>query len=148
MALVKWEPFKDLIELHEKMNRLFEETLARTRGEAEIWEGAWYPPVDIYETDNEIVLKAELPGIDIKDIDITVEDGVLTLKGERKFEEEVKRENYHRIERSYGRFVRSFSLPNTVDVDKIKARMENGILKVIMPKKEESKPKQIKVEIK
>ncbi len=148
MALVRWDPFKDLIELHEKMNKLFEETLSRTRGEREVIEGTWYPPVDIYETDNELVLKAELPGVDIKDIEITVEDGILTIKGERKFEEEVKRENYHRIERAYGRFIRSFTLPNVVDVDKISAKMENGVLKIVMPKKEESKPKQIKVEVK
>jgi len=150
MALVRWEPFQDLLAIQERMNRLFDETLQRTRSrdEEDISAGLWAPPVDIYETENEIVLKAELPEIDQKDIDIKVEDNTLTIRGERKFEQETKKENYHRIERAYGKFSRSFTLPNTIDQEKIKASYKDGILKLVMPKREEKKPKQITVEVK
>ena len=148
MALVRWEPFQDLLAIQERMNRLFDETLQRTRSreEEDISAGLWAPPVDIYETENEIVLKAELPEIDQKDIEIKVEDNTLTIRGERRFDQETKKENYHRIERAYGKFSRSFSLPNTIDQEKIKASYKDGILKLVMPKKEEKKPKQITVE--
>lgn len=150
MALVRWEPFQDLLAIQERMNRLFDETLQRTRSreEEDISASLWAPPVDIYETENEIVLKAELPEIDQKDIDIKVEDNTLTIRGERKFEQETKKENYHRIERAYGKFSRSFSLPNTIAQEKIKASYKDGILKLVMPKREETKPKQITVEVK
>ena len=150
MALVRWEPFQDLLAIQERMNRLFDETLQRNRSrdEEDISAGLWSPPVDIYETENEIILKAELPEIDQKDIDIKIEDNTLTIRGERKFEQETKKENYHRIERAYGKFSRSFSLPNTIDQEKIKATYKDGILKLVMPKKEETKPKQITVEVK
>ncbi len=150
MALVRWEPFQDLLAIQERMNRLFDETLQRTRSreEEDISAGLWAPPVDIYESENEIVLKAELPEIDQKDIDIKVEDNTLTIRGERKFEQETKKENYHRIERAYGKFSRSFSLPNTIDREEIKASYKDGILKLVMPKREETKPKQITVEVK
>ncbi len=150
MALVRWEPFQDLLAIQERMNRLFDETLQRNRSrdEEDFSAGLWSPPVDIYETENEIVLKAELPEIDQKDIEIKVEDNTLTVRGERKFEQETKKENYHRIERAYGKFSRSFSLPNTIDQEKIKATYKDGILKLVMPKKEETKPKQITVEVK
>ncbi len=150
MALVRWEPFQDLLAIQERMNRLFDETLQRTRSreEEDISAGLWAPPVDIYETENEIVLKAELPEIDQKDIEIKVEDNTLTIRGERRFDQETKKENYHRIERAYGKFSRSFSLPNTIDQEKIKASYKDGILKLVMPKKEEKKPKQITVEVK
>jgi len=150
MALVRWEPFQDLLAIQERMNRLFDETLQRTRSreEEDISAGLWAPPVDIYETENEIVLKAELPEIDQKDIEIKVEDNSLTIRGERRFDQETKKENYHRIERAYGKFSRSFSLPNTIDQEKIKASYKDGILKLVMPKKEEKKPKQITVEVK
>jgi HSP20 family protein len=101
--------------------------------------------VDIYETENEVVLTAEIPGVDEKDIEIKVEDSTLTLKGERKFEKETKEENYHRIERAYGSFFRSFTLPAYVDQDKIEAEHENGVLKIRMPKKAELKPKKVKI---
>jgi len=150
MALVRWEPFQDLLAIQERMNRLFDETLQRThsREDEDFSAGLWSPPVDIYETENEIILKAELPEIAQKDIDIKIEDGTLTIRGERKFERETKKENYHRIERAYGKFNRSFSLPNTIDQEKIKASFRDGILKLIMPKREETKPKQITVEVK
>ena len=106
----------------------------------------WNPAVDIYETDNEIVLKAELPGLDVKDIELRLENNVLMLKGERRFEKETKDENYHRIEREYGTFSRAFTLPSPVNVDKAVAEYKEGILKVTIPKKEEMKPKPIKIE--
>jgi len=105
----------------------------------------WTPSVDIYETENEIVLTAEVPGIDEKDIDIKIENNTLSLQGERKFEKETKEENYHRIERSYGSFFRSFTIPHNVDQDKIEAEHESGVLRILMPKKPETKPKKIKV---
>lgn len=145
MAIIRWDPFRDLISLREKMNRLFEEA-ATTRGEEkEMISSTWTPSVDIYEGEHELVLTAEVPGIDEKDIEIKIEDNTLTLKGERSFEKEAKEENYHRIERAYGSFYRSFSLPHYIDSDKIKAEHENGVLKIIMPKKLELKPRKIKV---
>jgi HSP20 family protein len=103
--------------------------------------------VDIYEKDGNIILKAEIPGVDAKDVDIRVEDNVLTLKGERKFDNEVNRDKYHRVERTYGAFSRSFTLPTVVDVEKIKAEARDGVLRVILPKKEEAKPKQISISV-
>ena len=103
--------------------------------------------MDIFENDGNLVLKAELPGIDPKDVDVHVENNVLTLRGERKFESEVKREQYHRVERAYGTFSRSFTLPNVVDTDNIKAEFKDGVLRVTLPQREEAKPKQIQVQI-
>ncbi len=105
----------------------------------------WAPAVDIYETANELVLTAEMPGIEEKDIEIKIEDNTLSLKGERKFEKETKEENFHRIERSYGSFFRAFSLPNSVDTGHIQAEHENGVLRVVMPKRQELKPKTVKI---
>ena len=107
----------------------------------------WIPAVDIYETENEVVVKAELPEINQKDIDIQIENNTLVLRGERKFEKDTKRENFHRIERAYGSFARSFTLPNTIDQEKIHADYKDGVLKIVMPKREEIKPKQIKVSV-
>ncbi|MDD5542241.1 MAG: Hsp20/alpha crystallin family protein [Acidobacteriia bacterium] len=146
MAIVRWEPFRDLMSLQERMNRMFDESVGHVRGANEALDsGAWSPAVDIYETEQAIVLKAELPEINQKDIDIRIENNTLTLRGERKFERETKEENYHRVERSYGAFCRTFTLPSTVDQDKVKAEYKDGILKVTLPKREDSKPKQIKV---
>ena len=130
------------------MNRLFEETLPATHKEdEELNLGAFYPAVDIHEGDKEITLKADLPGIKKEDVHLDIDDGVITLKGERKFEKEDKQDNYHRIERSYGSFHRSFTLPSTVDRDKIKAKYSSGILEITLPKTEEAKPKSIPVEV-
>jgi HSP20 family protein len=107
----------------------------------------WSPAVDIYETDDEVVVKAELPEVDQKDIDIQIENNTITLRGERKFNKETKKENFHRIERAYGAFSRSFTLPGTIDQERIRADYKDGILKISMPKREETKPKQIKVAI-
>jgi HSP20 family protein len=152
MAIVRWEPFRDLASLQERMNRLFDESV-RTRsgaaGQDDDWAlgGSWAPPVDIYEKDGNIVLKAELPGIEPKSVDIRIENNTLTLRGERNLEQDVKREHYHRVERAYGQFTRSFTLPNTVDTEKIKAEYKDGVLSVRLPKHEEAKPKQIQVDI-
>jgi len=150
MAIVRWEPFRDLLSLQDRMNRLFDESY-RTRGSGQEDEwalgGSWAPAVDIYEHDGNVVLKAELPGIDPKDVDIRVENNTLTLRGERKLDAEVKRDSYHRVERSYGAFARSFTLTNVVDTEKIKADYRDGVLKVVLPKREEAKPKQIQVNV-
>ena len=151
MAIVRWEPFRDLVGLQERMNRLFHDSYrgaSRETGEDD-WAlgGSWAPAVDIFEHEGNIVLKAELPGVDSKDVDILVENNVLTLRGERKFDNEVKRESYHRVERSYGAFSRSFTLPTVVDTDKIKAEFNEGVLRVTLPKREEAKPKQISISV-
>jgi HSP20 family protein len=134
--------------LQERMNRLFSDVRAQApvRGE-EIVQGAWIPAVDIFETNEGIVLKAELPGITAQNISVEVKDNTLTLKGEKKFEKEVKEENYHRVERSYGSFQRAFTLPGTIHQEKVKAKFKDGILEITLPKVEEAKPKQVKVEI-
>jgi len=149
MGIVRWDPFQDLISLQERMNRLFEQTLDRSRGEREGMVAAtWAPAVDIYETPDSIVLQAELPGLSKEDIDIQVRDNVLTLKGERRSEKEVKEGNYLRVERAYGGFQRAFTLPAAVQADKIRAVFKDGVLDVSIPKVEEAKPKQIKIDVK
>ncbi|MGD8534543.1 MAG: Hsp20/alpha crystallin family protein [Candidatus Aminicenantes bacterium] len=145
MNIIRWDPFRDLTTLRERMNRLFEEAYTSRGDEKDLVSSTWNPSVDIYEKENAIILKAELPGIDENDIELKIEDSTLTLKGDRKFEKETKEENYHRIERSYGSFYRSFTLPRNIDQDKIKAESENGILKVTLPKKAELKPKKVKI---
>ena len=150
MAIVRWEPFRDLVSLQGRMNRLFDESfrgIGRGGAEEDWAQGAWSPAVDIYEQDGNIVLKAELPGIDPKDVDVRVENNTLTLRGERKHDQEVKRENYHRVERTYGSFTRSFTLPNVVDTNNIKAEYRDGVLRMTLPKREEAKPKQISISV-
>jgi HSP20 family protein len=127
------------------MNRLFDDAGRGWRADEPAATTSWSPSVDIFETEGDIVVKAELPGMDRKDITLHLENNVLTLRGERKFEKETKEENYHRIERSYGNFSRSFSIPTTVDEEKIRADYKDGVLKIILPKKEQAKPKQIKI---
>lgn len=135
----------DLITIREKMNPLFEEAVISRGEEKDLVSSSWTPTVDIFETENELVLSAEVPGINEKDIEIKIEDNTLTLRGERKFENETKEENYHRIERAYGSFFRSFSLPLSINQDIIKAEHLNGVLKIIMPKKPELKPRKVKI---
>ena len=144
MAIVRWEPARELASLEiDRLNRMFTDFY----GEA-FSRSAWVPAVDIYETDaHEVVLKAELPDMKREDISVTFENGVLTLKGERKFEQETKKENYHRVERQHGTFSRSFTLPNTVDPSRIGAAYKDGILTIRLPQREEAKPKQIDVNI-
>ena len=148
MAIIRWTPFRELSTVQERMNKLFEDVMKSPyRPEEGFAPAAWAPAVDIYETDKEIVLKAELPEMQEKDIDIKIEDNVLSITGERSMEKEVKEENYHRIERAYGSFNRSFTLPRTVDREGIKAAYKDGVLKVTIPKKDEVKPKQIKIDV-
>jgi HSP20 family protein len=144
--MTRWNPYRELENLQNRMSRLFEEQYGGGREEA-LTSGAFVPPVDIYEDQHGIQLKLEVPGIEEKDLNIHVENNVLTVSGERKFENEQKEENFHRIERRYGSFSRSFTLPNTVDTDKITADYNNGVLSVRLVKREEAKPKQIKVNI-
>jgi len=145
MAIIRWDPFRDLITLREKMNRLFEDAFTSRGEERDMVSSTWTPSVDIYENENALILTAEIPGIDEKDIEIKIENSTLTLKGDRKFEKETKEENFHRIERAYGSFYRSFTLPHNIDQDKIEAEHENGILKITMPKKGELKQRKVKV---
>ena len=147
MAIVRWEPFRDLLTTQREFDRLFKEAFSPMSGETEVSTRSWAPPVDIYETEDAIVLKAELPGIDPKDVEVRVEDNTLYLKGERNYEKEVKEQNYHRIERSYGSFARSFSLPNSISAEKVKAEYKDGLLTLTMPKREEAKPKTIKIDV-
>ena len=148
MALIRWDPFREISTLQERMNRLFSEMARRSPvAEEEMIQGAWIPPVDIFETGDSIVIKAELPGISKEDITLEVKENTLTIKGEKKFEKDVKEESYHRVERSYGAFQRAFSLPGTVQQDKVKAKFRDGILEITIPKAEEAKPKQIKVDV-
>lgn len=148
MALTKWDPFKDLVTLQDRMNRLFDESVRNVRpGDEALSSAIWSPAVDIYETEDEVVVKAELPEVNQKDIDVQIENNTLTLRGERKFNKETKKENFHRIERAYGSFSRSFTLPSTIDQERIRADYKDGILKISMPKREETKPKQIKVAV-
>ena len=145
MAIVRWDPFRDLNLLQDRMNRLFEDAGRTWRTDEPAATTTWSPSVDIFETEGEIVVKAELPGMDRKDIQLNLENNVLSLRGERKFTKETKDENYHRIERSYGVFSRTFSIPATVDEEKIRADYKDGVLKIFLPKKEQAKPKQIKI---
>lgn len=141
-AIYRWDPFRSLNVLNDQVNRILGENFAPS-GETTL--ANWSPAVDIYETEGELVVKADLPDVNEKDIDIRVENSTLTIRGERRFEEKVNKDNYLRVERSYGTFARSFSLPNTVNTESIRADYHNGLLTVHMPKREESKPKQIKV---
>src|ERR1041385_4326938 len=145
MAISRWDPFRDLNSLQDRMNRLFDDAGRSWRPDEPSATTTWSPAVDIFETEGEIIVKAELPGVDRKDIALHLENNVLTVKGERKFEKETKEENYHRIERAYGAFSRAFSIPTTVEEDKIRADYKDGILKIALPKKEQVKPKQIQI---
>jgi len=144
-TLSRWEPFRGTGNLQEQVNRLFDNVLERATEESNLT--SWAPAVDIYETEHELVVKADLPEVDPKDLDIRVENNILTIRGERKFEKKVNEDNYLRVERAYGAFSRSFSLANTVNSEAIKADYQNGVLTVTIPKREEAKPKQIKVNV-
>ena len=144
--ITRWEPFRELNTLQDRLNRLFQDSYARGADEL-MTAGSFVPAVDVYEDEHAITLKVEVPGIEQKDLDIRLENNTLTVRGERKFEQEEKEENFHRIERRYGAFARSFTLPETVDTDKVSADYENGVLRIQMGKRAEAKPKQIKVSV-
>jgi len=144
-TIARLEPFRGLSSLQDQFNRLFNESF-RTHSEESALT-SWAPAVDIYETPNELVVKADMPDVNEKDIDVRVENNLLTIRGERKFEKSVSEENFLRVERTYGSFSRSFSLPNTANAETIAAEYKNGVLTVTLPKREESKPRQVKVTV-
>ena len=146
-VITRWDPFREFSTLQDRMNRLFRESYGPEGREESLTSTTFAPPVDVYEDEHNVTLKIEVPGIDEKDIDVRIENNVLTVHGERKFEKEEKEENFRRVERQYGSFTRTFTLPNTVDAELVSANYEKGILKVTLPKKAEAKPKQIKVSV-
>ncbi len=143
MAMIKYNPF-ETDELPAGL-RLFSDTVNRLLSDTQV--RPWTPPVDIWETENEVVLKADVPDVKMDDIDIRVENGTLALKGERRFENEEKKKGFHRVERSYGSFARYFTLPDTVETEKVKADYKEGVLTITLPKKEAAKPRQVKVQV-
>ncbi|HUS06758.1 MAG TPA: Hsp20/alpha crystallin family protein [Bryobacteraceae bacterium] len=145
MPLLKYAPFSSEVDDLPSGLRLFQDSVARLLSEPNT--RPWTPPVDIIETENDLILKADIPDVELKDVDIRMENGTLTLKGERRFEQKDNGRGYHRIERSYGGFARSFALPETVDSEKVKADYRNGALTITLPKKEVAKPRSIKVEV-
>jgi HSP20 family protein len=144
-TITRLQPFRGFSAVQDQVNRIFNETVHNQGDESTL--AAWAPSVDIFETPNELVVKADLPEVDEKDIDVHVENNLLTIRGERKFDKSVAEDNYLRIERTYGTFSRSFSLPNTVSAEAIRAEYKNGVLTVNLPKREESKPRQVKVNV-
>lgn len=142
MNVVRYDPFRDIRSLQNEVNRLFS---GATSGRDDMLSGEWMPRVDVFENENNLVLEAELPGMKREDFDLSIENNVLTLKGERKFEKKDERDNYHRVERAYGSFTRSFTLPSTVTSEGAKAEFKNGILNVTLPKREETKARKIEV---
>ena len=148
MTLVRFDPFRELSTMQDRINRIFGDAYTRRYDDDLTQRGEWLPPVDIYENGNdEIVLKAELPGLQREDIELLVENNTLTLRGERKRDSEIKTEQYHRIERSFGAFSRSFSLPSRIDTEKVRAEFREGVLSITLPVKAEAKPRQIEVAV-
>ncbi len=146
MAVTRWDPFREVASLQNRMNSLFQDFSRNQGGENELLTtGGFVPPVDVYEDEHKIVLKLEVPGIKQDEIDVRLENNTLTVRGERKFEKEEKEENFHRIERRYGSFYRAFTLPSTVDSENVKAQYDAGVLKLELNKRAEAKPKQIKI---
>jgi HSP20 family protein len=144
MNMIKYDPFRELRTLQDEMTRLFAGAVPRGSGE-QMSHGSWMPSVDIYEDKDRLVLEADLPGMKREDFEISVENNVITLRGERKFEKKVEGDNYHRVERSYGSFTRSFTLPQTITAEGAAAEFENGILRVSLPKREETKARKIEI---
>ena len=154
MALIRWrprsemDPFRDIMGMQDEINRLFDMTLGRSPFDrTSLFEGEWSPAIDVYESDDSVIVKTELPGMTDQDIEINILGETLTIKGKKKTEAEKKEKNYHRLERSYGSFQRSVTLPSPVMSEKAKASFKNGVLDIEIPKKEEAKPKQIKVDV-
>ncbi len=146
-VITRWDPFREFTTVQDRLNRLFRESYGPEGREEALTTSSFAPPVDVYEDEHNVALKIEVPGIDEKDIDVRIENNVLTVHGERKFEKEEKEENFRRVERQYGSFTRTFTLPTTVDAEKVAANYDKGILKIVLPKKAEAKPKQIKVNV-
>ena len=146
-VITRWDPFLEFSTLQDRLNRLFRDSYGPEGREENLNNTSFAPPVDVYEDEHSVNLKIEVPGVDEKDIDVRIENNVLTVHGERKFEREEKQENFRRVERQYGSFTRTFTLPTTVDAEKVSASYDKGILKIALPKKAEAKPKQIKVSV-
>jgi HSP20 family protein len=144
--LVRWDPFRDLVGIQDELNRLFGRTFTGGESLRPSAAGAWMPAMDVFETEDTIVAKLELPGIEPNDVEVAVEDSTLTVSGRREFETETNEENYHRVERRYGSFSRSIALPQTADVEKVSARFDKGVLEISVPKAERAKPKKIEIE--
>jgi HSP20 family protein len=147
MAITRWDTYRDVLALQNRMNSLFQDFSRSGNGESELATAGFVPPVDIFEDENKLVLKIEIPGIRQEDIDVRLENNTLTVKGERGFQSEGKEENFHRVERRYGSFYRAFTLPNTIDQNTIKADYEAGVLKVELHKRAETKPRQVKINV-
>ena len=151
MTIVRWDPFREFAQIQDRLNRVFSDVYGRGASSADeglMTTGTWLPPVDIYQNgDHELVIKAELPDMTREDIDITVDNGTLVIKGEKKLSSDVKDDRFHRMERRYGTFSRSFSLPQTVDPAKVSAEYKQGVLTVRLPLREEAKPRSIKVDV-
>jgi len=145
MSITRFDPFRDLRTLQDEVNRLFSTNFSRSFGDESIMRGAWTPTVDIYENKDEIVLEAELPGMNREDFELTIENNVLTLRGERRFEKKDESDSYHRVERAYGAFSRSFTLPQTVSSEGATAEYKNGVLRVVLHKREEVKARRIEI---
>src|SRR6185503_12451484 len=144
-VLTRWDPFREFSTLQDRMNRLFRDSYGN--GDEALTTSNFAPPVDVYEDEHNITLNIEVPGIDEKDINVSIENNTLTVHGERRFEKDEKEENFHRVERMYGSFTRSFTLPNTVDPEQVTAHSEKGVLTIRLAKKTEAKPRMIKVNI-
>ena len=148
MTLVRWNPLRELEDVSDRLNQMFyRPTLAQANGKETMVVADWAPSVDVSETEGGYQIKAEIPDVKKEDVKVTLEDGVLTIQGERKQEKEEKGKRYHRVERSYGRFVRSFTLPDVIDEEKVKAEFKDGILNLALPKSEKAKPKAIEVKV-
>ena len=145
-VITRWEPFREFSTLQDRLNRLFQQSVSEGRDES-LTTSNFAPAVDVYEDDHQVTLKIEVPGIDEKDIDVRLENNTLTIAGERKLEKEEKEENYRRVERRYGSFTRSFTLPQTVDAEKVSAQYDKGVLKITLAKKAEAMPKQIRISV-
>jgi len=145
-TLVRWDPFRDLVSIQDELNRLFGRTFTGPEAMRPAASGQWMPAMDVFETEDKIVATLELPGIEPKEVDVAVEDSTLTVSGKREFTSETNEDNYHRVERRYGSFTRSISLPQTVDTEKVSARFDKGVLTIEVPKVERAKPKRIEIE--
>jgi HSP20 family protein len=146
--IVRWDPFRELVSIQDELNRLFGRTFGETELMRPLAKGAWIPPMDVYETDEKFVAKVELPGVEPSEVEVSVEDHSLTVSGEREFSEEVKQEQCHRLERRYGSFSRTISLPQAADTEKVEASFDKGVLMIEIPKVEKAKPKKVQVKVK
>ena len=146
-GIIRWDPFREMAGLQERMSRLFEEASGRRRASDDFITGSWIPSVDVRETNDSLEISVEVPGIEPKDVEVSVENGILTLKGSRSFEKAAEGETYHRVERSYGAFERSFTLPTNIDSERVSAVYRHGVLNLTLPKREEAKPRSISIKI-